>query len=893
MVVGSDEVLEEAPGSPRDQPEATPLGFRQRSLVRDGHAIEASRNPGRQQPPQENRRSHRKRPRARERDDRGEGECEGGATKQPQPSTSQQDRSPRMRGGDPFQQPSVAHDRPPEGSRDRIQLGGGSRGQERDRDAGPRRQQRERTGTLSAGHEKAASGAARHDAQRERENRQRHDQQGPPGGSRKDEPARDREQEQGRREEAAPQIVEDFPSIQGREPVLQARSIRRRHACEQPAGDLPVSPHPAVQAMQPGEHGLGVVLEYDDVGDQPGPSVDAFEQVVTQDSVLRYAPAQRPLEGGDFVDPLARVDPLTEQVLIEIGDGMGVEVQARIALLNPGERRPSRPRHRLDPRLQHGVAGAYAAIPPEPGTVQRVSERAHESPNRALRDERIGVQGDHVASTAERRGVALGHEGVARLSLDQAAELDQLPALPLPPHPPPLGRVPAARPMNQHERAVSGSAVSSVQTPDLRAREREQRRVLLLPLYRGVREVSEKREADGGIVISEESQLEARDVLADLRFIEEQHGHRYDGVEGVGDPVTELELRKHLRGNDPHHHPIHQCGGRSGRRQEQEQHRPEERRSRCGQGQGQCQHEGESEDAAHVQRQPEPRQSPRDATADWRATVEPALQGLPSVTSQVVSDVSFHAVRIRRFPGQLHGAGRDGHLVVARPARELLDYAAVPIASLEVHRSIGLRRVQLQRPMHAADRLEERLPVQHVEQPKALDRRRNTPGLAGVGRPPGTARNRRLAASQAADEFGRRPGQLFEQDQPQHRGERPQLGRGQQRAVLIRAKGFLHVDGIRAPVARLEERPGQGVCPGLPALSARPQCGQPSEECPGHRFRCSVERRPDDVGVVQQPLGLANPLRGGDARERGEVGFEPCLQPAETSPHRMLRSPLC
>ena len=53
---------------------------------------------------------------------------------------------------------------------------------------------------------------------------------------------------------------------------------------------------------------------------------DPFKQVMAEQRILRHPARERCLEGIDVVDPLAGIRPLTEEVLIDVGDGGCVRI---------------------------------------------------------------------------------------------------------------------------------------------------------------------------------------------------------------------------------------------------------------------------------------------------------------------------------------------------------------------------------------------------------------------------------------------------------------------------------------------------------------------------------------------------------------------------------------
>ena len=113
---------------------------------------------------------------------------------------------------------------------------------------------------------------------REDDRRQRY--QGPrQGGAGEKGPAGDEQRHQGRRDQAAPQVVENLPARDQRQAVaLEAGA--RRHPGEQPPQDLPVTTHPPMLALRVHQHVGRVVVHQLDVGDEGGPRVNPLEQIV-------------------------------------------------------------------------------------------------------------------------------------------------------------------------------------------------------------------------------------------------------------------------------------------------------------------------------------------------------------------------------------------------------------------------------------------------------------------------------------------------------------------------------------------------------------------------------------------------------------------------------------
>ena len=61
---------------------------------------------------------------------------------------------------------------------------------------------------------------------------------------------------------------------------------------------------------------------------RPARAKDALEEIVAEQRVVRNPAVERRLEGVDVVDALAGIGALAEQVLIDVGDGGGVRIDA-------------------------------------------------------------------------------------------------------------------------------------------------------------------------------------------------------------------------------------------------------------------------------------------------------------------------------------------------------------------------------------------------------------------------------------------------------------------------------------------------------------------------------------------------------------------------------------
>ena len=83
-----------------------------------------------------------------------------------------------------------------------------------------------------------------------------------------------------------------------------ARDVGPGNATAQP-GQLPVAANPPVLSARVADVRGGIVVVDDHIGEQPGPRVVAFDQVVGEQCVLGKATVGRELERIDVVDALA------------------------------------------------------------------------------------------------------------------------------------------------------------------------------------------------------------------------------------------------------------------------------------------------------------------------------------------------------------------------------------------------------------------------------------------------------------------------------------------------------------------------------------------------------------------------------------------------------------
>ena len=137
--------------------------------------------------------------------------------------------------------------------------------------------------------------------------------------------------------EAATEVVEDLEAGDGADGVFDEAAGLIWNLAEEPLGDLPVSTDPAVFAAGVGGVVGGVVVDDFDVCDEAGAGVGAFDEVVGEEGVAGESAVEDLMEDADFVDAFSGEDAFAEEVLIDVGDGAGVDVEAGLSRVEGGE----------------------------------------------------------------------------------------------------------------------------------------------------------------------------------------------------------------------------------------------------------------------------------------------------------------------------------------------------------------------------------------------------------------------------------------------------------------------------------------------------------------------------------------------------------------------------
>src|SRR5437867_13051885 len=139
-------------------------------------------------------------------------------------------------------------------------------------------------------------------------------------------------------------VVEAFPSRQLREGVLLGprAGTLRRHARQHPASELPIPANPAMSACNVRGVPSRMIFVQLHVAQQSGSRITSLQKIVAQYPVLGEAVLERALECIDLIDSLTDERAFTEHVLVDIGNGACIGVDARLATVESRVPRPVR-----------------------------------------------------------------------------------------------------------------------------------------------------------------------------------------------------------------------------------------------------------------------------------------------------------------------------------------------------------------------------------------------------------------------------------------------------------------------------------------------------------------------------------------------------------------------
>src|SRR5256886_369273 len=151
----------------------------------------------------------------------------------------------------------------------------------------------------------------------------------------REKPARQEEGHSRRRYQAVAQIVEDLPPVEGGKRVGFNPASAYGNARLQPVNDLPVATNPAVLPIPPRDVTARKDIQQLDVRREPHADITTFQQIVTQQVRRWKSFGQEAMKRVQFVDAFAVITAFSDQVLVNIGDGVRVGIDPALLALAP------------------------------------------------------------------------------------------------------------------------------------------------------------------------------------------------------------------------------------------------------------------------------------------------------------------------------------------------------------------------------------------------------------------------------------------------------------------------------------------------------------------------------------------------------------------------------
>ncbi len=687
--------LEERPGAPRQPAKERPLGIGKLGHDRGRRPTQPRHQPGRERPRHQEGQGERQRLRAQHGHHRNQRECQQRPRRHHPPfrATVAAQAALDFAGGVPLQQVAARNGHAPERAQYRapgqqcfVGQAGNLRGgaQQRLQRAAPdldvMRFQRRVV--------RHAQGIAKHADQRRCEP-QRQYPRGPCGGVVAVQPARHQQDQRGDGHQAPAQVVQQLATRQQAEPVAFPACARARGPRQQPGQQLPVATDPARTALGVGGVAFGVILVQAHIADQARAGIAAFQQVVAEDAVLWQAALERMLEGFHVIDALAHERTFVEQVLIDVRDHAGIRIDAGLAAEHPRKARGTAPAQAgAHAGLQDAVALHHALQRRiEAWPVEWVGQGGDERTRRIARELRVRIQGDDIAHAEQDRRVTYdAHERASIAMAEQGIERGQLAALALVPHPHPFTGVPLPGAVQQVEAVAALGRVALVQSLDALRGVRKQGVVGRQLRFWGVEEIRQQHEAQLGIAVGQEADLQRFDQDVDAVGAGQHRRYRHHGGAVRGNPLAEIQLGQRS-GRDQHGRgPVDQHDAQLTEHQQPEQGAQPDGNRACACGKqptgGQHRQQGNRQQVLgkwHAMRQP------TCLAVAWRGVGHRVNGGMQAFADQPIAHMRAWPVGRRSSPGQLQRDGGNPFLGDAAAAGDLLHHVAIGIAGAEVH----------------------------------------------------------------------------------------------------------------------------------------------------------------------------------------------------------------
>ena len=277
-----------------------------------------------------------------------------------------------------------------------------------------------------------------------------------PPDLRRSQPGGHEQTQAGRGHQAPAQVVENLPTVEPGERVWHSPSSGLGNPRQNPIRDLPITANPAMLPAGVAQVTLRELVIELNIAGQAHPDVSAFNQVMAQQPLFRKPPGQHSTEGAHIIDPLAMVGAFTGEILIDVGNGLGVWINSDRVCEESAERRAARARQgRAHARLDDGVrAGQDPACGIEARLVERVCQGLDHPAGSAKRELCVAVQRDDEPHIGQMIRVADVNQtiGIFRpRSIDQTIEFFHLPPFAFPTDEFLLGFTPGAVPMEKEE----------------------------------------------------------------------------------------------------------------------------------------------------------------------------------------------------------------------------------------------------------------------------------------------------------------------------------------------------------------------------------------------------------------------------------------------------------
>ena len=159
------------------------------------------------------------------------------------------------------------------------------------------------------------------------------------------------------------------------------------------------------------------LLEQFDVGRKSHANMRSFDEIVTEQPLLRETPGQYFVEGLDVVDRFPVIDRVAEHVLIEVGDRLAIGIASPRIRKQPRETRcRCRWKRDTDARLNDRVtANTVTSVGRELNAIERVRDRLNQLARRPVWKLGVGIERNYIANSRRQRSCV--HEDAGFLAI--------------------------------------------------------------------------------------------------------------------------------------------------------------------------------------------------------------------------------------------------------------------------------------------------------------------------------------------------------------------------------------------------------------------------------------------------------------------------------------------